>query len=78
MSGKTYNLNEIEIRDDEPDLTGRLVIWNAHRVLDTTQGYTYHNVLEVTNGTRRVFYHIGDDQDFEQYITKNEVKNKLL
>lgn len=82
MSGKKYNLNNIKIEKKEvqevKEMLNNMCIWNVHYKLETKQGYTYTNVVELTASYSRIFIHLESSEQILKIVDNNEVKNKVI
>lgn len=80
MSGKIYNLNEIEIKDGKVAdiVNSNMSVWNVHYQLRTKQGYTYKNIVEVTKNEQRRFIHLDDRESLEIIISVCQIHNKII
>jgi hypothetical protein len=82
MKGKKYNLNNIRIEEKDVSNAKEIIneygIWNVHYKLQTKQGYTYTNVIEVSKGYSRIFIHLESRKELLKICDSNEIKNKVI
>ncbi len=77
-----YDLENVRIEQKEltevKEMLRSMCIWNVHYTLNTKQGYTYTNVLELNKGYSRIFIHLESQEQILKIVDNNEVKNKVF